>query len=175
MLEDSQNKRILFEDGVSLVDTSVYTKMILKGDEIPSSVKVVCGRDADKYKTVFGEDVVFDESTVRELQPPDHTSDDDSMDTLMSLLKSSPRMQNTDEYLIRLVKELEFFERTGNIKFLLAVNGMFKQFKETGVVWGVGRGSACASLVLFILEVHDVNPITFDIRFSELSKDIEDD
>lgn len=175
MLEDRQNSRILFEDGISLVDNTVLAKMILKGTEIPDTVKTIGGKDVDVFKTVFGTDLSFDENTDRSLQNPIHLNDEASFEQLVSLIRQSPRFVNDEKILDRLEKELEFFNRTGNIGFLLAVNRLFQKFKEDGVVWGIGRGSACASLVLYILGVHDIDPVKYDIRFSELSKDIEDD
>lgn len=175
MLEDRQNSRILFEDGVSLVDNTVLAKMILKGVEIPPTLKTIDGKAVDVFNTVFGVDLSFDETTDRELQAPEHLNDAASFERLVSLIKQSERFVVKEETLDRLEKELEFFSRTGNIGFLLAVQQLFQKFKDDGVVWGVGRGSACASMVLYILGVHDIDPVKYDIRFSELSKDIEDD
>lgn len=45
------------------------------------------------------------------------------------------------------------------------------RFKEKKIVWGVGRGSACSSLLLFLLGVHCVDPVKFDIPYQEFFHD----
>lgn len=40
-------------------------------------------------------------------------------------------------------------------------------FIANNVVYGIGRGSACASLVLFIIGLHKVDPIKYDININE--------
>jgi len=91
------------------------------------------------------------------------------------LVERSKRFDGTSEMLSRIEKELDFFTRTSNIRFLLSVVDLINKMKENNVVWGVGRGSCCASLVLYLLEVHDVNPLVYGINFSEMSKDLDDD
>jgi len=34
-------------------------------------------------------------------------------------------------------------------------------------LWGVGRGSSCASLVLHLINVHEVDPVRFNIPKEE--------
>lgn len=43
--------------------------------------------------------------------------------------------------------------------------------KDTKTLWGVGRGSSCASLVLFILGLHKVDPVRFNIPLEEFFHD----
>lgn len=175
MLDDRQNKRILLEDGTSLVGVDTLTKLILKQEEIPASIKVLGCSDTELYKLFYDTDVSFDDSTIPTLAIPDHMGDETTSEKLFDIIRSSPRYTGSEEQTNRLIRELEFFEKTSNIRFLLEVHALIKKFESSGIVWGVGRGSACASLVLFIMGVHDVDPILYDIRFSELTKDMDDD
>ena len=52
---------------------------------------------------------------------------------------------------------------------------LIDKFRNDGIVWGVGRGSSCASYVLFLLFVNDVDPVRFGINFSEMSKEVSND
>ena len=65
--------------------------------------------------------------------------------------------------------EIKYFEESYNILFLLKSYELIQSLKQTTVV-GVGRGSACASYVMFLLGMHDIDPIKYKIEFSELSK-----
>ena len=43
--------------------------------------------------------------------------------------------------------------------------------KKEGKVWGVGRGSSCASLVLHLIGVHEVDPVKYNIPLTEFFHD----
>ena len=56
-------------------------------------------------------------------------------------------------------------------EFVKTVIFIVDTFKEAGIVWGVGRGSSCASYILFLLGLHLVDPIKFDISMDEFFHD----
>ena len=43
-------------------------------------------------------------------------------------------------------------------------------FRENDIVWGVGRGSSVASYILYIIGVHKVNSILYDLDINEFLK-----
>ena len=45
---------------------------------------------------------------------------------------------------------------------------------DNGIVVGLGRGSSCASLVLHLLGLHAVDPVKYDIPFSEFTHEEEE-
>lgn len=45
------------------------------------------------------------------------------------------------------------------------------QLKLNKQLWGVGRGSSCASLVLHLIGVHEVDPVKYDIPMEEFYHD----
>lgn len=176
MLEDKTNKRILLNDGTSLVGVDTYVKELLKNKTSPEWAKVVECEDSRLYDFFYDKQISFDEDSYEDFfKPATHETTQDDVDTLMIVITNSDRYVGSDVQIHRMEKELDFFERTGNIPFLLKVYDLVNHFRESGIVWGVGRGSACASLILYILGVHDVDPLKYSIKFSELSKDVEDD
>lgn len=42
--------------------------------------------------------------------------------------------------------------------------------RENGQIWGVGRGSSVASFVLYLIGIHKVNPIEYDLDIKEFLK-----
>lgn len=42
-----------------------------------------------------------------------------------------------------------------------------EKLKQEGKVWGVGRGSSCASLILHLIGVHEVDPVKYNIPLTE--------
>ena len=70
----------------------------------------------------------------------------------------------------RIIEEMNYFKSTNNLCFLSKIVDLIDKFRQEGVVWGVGRGSSCASLVMYLLCITDVNPLEYDISFVEFSK-----
>lgn len=70
-------------------------------------------------------------------------------------------------YIDRLDQELREMERRDMFPFIQALIYVLDQFRQKDVVWGVGRGSACASLVLYLIGIHKVDPIKYDIPLEE--------
>jgi len=42
--------------------------------------------------------------------------------------------------------------------------------RDNNIVWGVGRGSSVASFVLFLMGVHKINSLYYDIPIEEFLK-----
>jgi DNA polymerase III alpha subunit len=73
----------------------------------------------------------------------------------------------TELAITRVARELEEFETRGLNELLRTIIYVLARFKETGQVFGVGRGSSCASFILFLLGLHVVDPIKFDVPLEE--------
>lgn len=73
----------------------------------------------------------------------------------------------TDEELQRVGHELLVFQRAGLMPVLSHLHYMIETFRKNNIVWGVGRGSAVASYVLYLLEVHDIDSLYYGLEFEE--------
>jgi len=65
----------------------------------------------------------------------------------------------------RLDYELSIIEKTGFASYLLIVQDFVNWAKEQNIVVGPGRGSAAGSLVAYLLNITDVDPIKYDLLF----------
>ena len=72
---------------------------------------------------------------------------------------------------IRLQNEYQEFKRRGMTMFLRTIIFIVREFRSKNVVWGVGRGSSCASYLLFRLGLHSVNPLKYKIPYTEFFHD----
>lgn len=160
--------RFLTKSGVSLLEIDQAAKKILHDGELPPHMKVEECIDVREYETLSGKKVVENcfEDIVEE---PDLAHGESEFDEVVGIIEKAPRFN--PKYIDRIEQELSFFDKTNNIKFLIRLDRMVKQFKEQNVVWGVGRGSSIASYVLYLLEVHDINPCVYGIPFYEMSKE----
>lgn len=150
-----------------------YATSILEGKIPPSSVRVDDEEEALSYAQLYGNYIFFN----GEEEPVRNESEIQSIP--YELFRDTQRCEEMVdlygvEFVDRLEEEIDYFNRTNNAEMVIRVADLVQRFKEEGVVWGVGRGSACASVLLYILEVHDIDPLKYNIPFSELSKEISD-
>ena len=73
--------------------------------------------------------------------------------------------EDKQTYVERVKKELSVLEQHNFCSYMLIVSDFIKQARANGVRIGPGRGSAAGSLVAFLLRIHDVNPITYNLLF----------
>jgi DNA polymerase-3 subunit alpha len=70
-----------------------------------------------------------------------------------------------DEVLKRLEYELSVIEKTGFASYFLIVQDFVNWAKEQRIVVGPGRGSAAGSIVAYLLNITDVDPLKNDLLF----------
>lgn len=163
-------QRILLPDGTSLMDEDEASRLILSLGELPSHVKVLPSADASVYELLYGVKVIHD-GDCPDVSPEYDVTDEDVLIMLESLRNSDRLVLDKEQGEERLEKELVYFREKGYLPFLAVMKKTVDEFKASGVVWGVGRGSSCACYVLYLLEVHDLNPVKYSIDFSEFSKE----
>ena len=79
-------------------------------------------------------------------------------------------MCKTEEETNRVSAELELFIQHGMLDVLFYLKYLVDTMREHNIVWGVGRGSSVASYVLFLLGVHKVNSIKYQLDIHEFLK-----
>jgi len=67
----------------------------------------------------------------------------------------------------RVQEELREFTERGMIPLLRYMCYLVDFMRKNGIVWGVGRGSSVASYVLYLIGVHKINSIQFDLDWRE--------
>jgi DNA polymerase III alpha subunit len=73
----------------------------------------------------------------------------------------------TDEQRNRVMDEIDAFEDRGMIPLLQWCKHFVDTCNENNIVWGVGRGSSVASFVLFLLGVHQVDSVKYNLDWQE--------
>ena len=73
----------------------------------------------------------------------------------------------TDEELQRAGEELLLFQQHDMLDLLVYLKYLVDTMRENNIVWGVGRGSSVASFVLFLIGVHKINSLYYDLPISE--------
>lgn len=74
---------------------------------------------------------------------------------------------STQEQLQRAGHELLLFQERGLFDLLKYLKYLVDTMKQNQVIWGVGRGSSVSSYVLYLLEVHRVDSMFYDLDPNE--------
>ena len=77
------------------------------------------------------------------------------------------RCPDETEECARVCTELYEFENRGMINLLRYMIYLVDFMRENDIVWGVGRGSSVASYVLYLIGVHRIDSIQFDLDWRE--------
>jgi DNA polymerase III alpha subunit len=73
----------------------------------------------------------------------------------------------TQEQIDRVNAELDAFENKEMIPLLQWTKHFVDTCNANGIVWGVGRGSSVASFVLFLLGVHQIDSVKYNLDWQE--------
>ena len=76
------------------------------------------------------------------------------------------RCQN-DEEKGRVQMEYDLFEKKKFIRVLQFLIYFVDTLRANNMVWGVGRGSSVASFCLFLIGVHKINPMLYNLDITE--------
>ena len=76
----------------------------------------------------------------------------------------------TQEEIDRVEMEFAMYEERDLLDVLRLMIFLIEFFRENDIVWGVGRGSSVASYVLYVIGVHKVNSIQYDLDINEFLK-----
>ena len=73
----------------------------------------------------------------------------------------------TEEQTNRVSEELEAFVKHGMYDLLHYLKYMVDTLEENNILWGVGRGSSVASYVLYLIGVHSIDSIKYNLDWQE--------
>ena len=68
---------------------------------------------------------------------------------------------------MRVQMEYSLFEQKKFIKVLQFLIYFVDTLRANNIVWGVGRGSSVASFCLFLIGVHKINPLLYNLDITE--------
>ncbi|NBR61026.1 MAG: hypothetical protein EBT86_05130 [Actinobacteria bacterium] len=72
-----------------------------------------------------------------------------------------------DENNIRITEELDEFKNRNMMDILRWLKYMVDICREKNIVWGVGRGSSVSSYVLYLIGVHKIDPIKYNLDWKD--------
>jgi DNA polymerase III alpha subunit len=94
--------------------------------------------------------------------PPEYLELDIAQHVL-DLCKTQEELQRVGEELL-LYQERDLFNLLRYLKYFVDT------MRKNNIVWGLGRGSSTASYILYLLGVHKINSIYYDLPIEEFLK-----
>jgi DNA polymerase III alpha subunit len=76
----------------------------------------------------------------------------------------------TDEELQRAGQELMLYQERDMFILLKYMKYLVDTMRENNIIWGVGRGSSVASFVLYLINIHRINSLHWDLQIEEFLK-----
>lgn len=81
----------------------------------------------------------------------------------------------TEAETARVVNELALFLQHDMIEVLVFLKYLVDFMRANNIVWGVGRGSSVASYCLYLIGIHKINSIHYNLDIKEFLKGDNDD
>ena len=136
---------MLVEPGVNLETASTYL------EQVPELVEYA-------FTDMTVEE--FDAMKQNSWHMPEEYKSLDIAEYILSLCDSDAKLQRCGEELL-LFQERNLFDLLRYLKYLVDT------LKSNNMIWGVGRGSSVASYVLYLLGVHRIDSMFYDLDTRE--------
>ena len=144
-MRDATIEGMLVEPGVTLETASAYLEQVPKLVEYAFTDMTVAEFDVMKQNS---------------WHMPDEYKELDIAEYILSLCDSDEKLQRCGEELL-LFQERNLFDLLRYLKYLVDT------LTSNNMIWGVGRGSSVASYVLYLLGVHRIDSMFYDLDPSE--------
>lgn len=125
----------------------------------------------------FQEKVAIDETVIdsQVWNIPDHYRSLSMGDIINHLMDRQDELIDPDDpsyerRLSRIHQEMVEYNRTDRLDVIKLMMYIVDELTKQGIVWGVGRGSSASSYVLYLIGVHDVDSVAYDLNFNDFMK-----
>lgn len=140
--------------GVTIAEELDIERMIYALEDPGQLITWIC--PADECQSIAD----YDHERQREWFMPDEYKGMDIAEHVLGLCDSQEQLQRAGEELL-MFQERGLFDLLRYLKYLVDV------MRDNRVIWGVGRGSSVASYVLYLLGVHRVDSMYYDLDPAE--------
>lgn len=135
-------------------ETVTFTDMFLDPNNLPQLIQY----QVDNLSTEE-----FDQKNQENWHMPEEYHKFDIAQFVLDQCKNEAELQRAGE-------ELLLFQERGMFVLLRYLKFLVDTMRKNNIVWGVGRGSSVASFVLFLLGVHKINSLYYDLSIDEFLK-----
>ena len=117
----------------------------------------------DSYHSINQTVEEFDRVLQANWRMPKEYKDMDIAEYVLGLCQQDHELQRVAQELL-LYQERDLFDLLRYLKYLVDT------LRKNNIVWGVGRGSSVASYVLFLIGVHKIDSLYYNLNIDEFLK-----
>jgi len=164
---DKYGQLILSEDDICeiyLKEPEKILKQVLTDSAItiPSVLEITSPRFNQCNNTEISV-IEFDAINQKVWHMPEEYKTLDIAKYVLDRCQNESELQRAGEELL-LFQERNMFELLKYLKYLVDI------MRKNNIVWGVGRGSSVSSFVLYLIGIHKINSLYFDLSIEEFLK-----
>ena len=137
-----------------LIDKPIHFDPILNLEKVPELIQ---------YVTSDQSIIEFDKEKQSDWFIPDNYKNFDIAKFVLEQCVDEAELQRAGEELL-LYQERDMFVLLRYLKYLVDT------MRANNIVWGVGRGSSVASFVLYLIGIHKINSLYYDLSIDEFLK-----
>jgi len=160
----------LFEDGSIEVEPSFVASLVLRGVPLEKINVTEMNEEVEKFNQ-FSQKKIGKKEKLEEISfkwsLPDHYKYMNVEEYLLNLSEKIVKDDLYEERLNRLAIEIELFKNLQLEDVLKVIIFVVDEFTRQKVTWGVGRGSSCSSYILYLIGLHDIDPVLYDIEIHD--------
>lgn len=146
--------KLIYNGNVNLID-----QILVENTQSIAQFKTVSNLNFKTYHELDVDISSFDSICQNDWFIPDEYK---NMDIEGFLVNQCPK-----EHYQRLIEELQEFRSRNMIPLLRVLKYVVDTLRQNNVLWGVGRGSSVASYVLYLLGVHKIDSIKYELDWHE--------
>jgi DNA polymerase III alpha subunit len=170
--------RIITDTGAMIAKHSLLLTLALEGERF-DHLPYAPHQDIDRYHKPNGTSKIArrwrddgipdapDLETFSWKTPEPYSTMDVSEECMHALVTKG---LDDEAYSTRLLSELARAEELEMFDFIRCLVWITDTLRSQGIPWGLGRGSSCASLIMFLLGINKVDPVRYDIPMEEFYK-----
>ena len=168
MYIDEFGQQILSDDDICnqyLINPEIKLKRVLVNNNIniPDILDIDVDTEFVKYQKPNLTLKEFDSLNQTDYYMPEEYK---TMDIALYVLNQC----TTDAELQRAGEELFLYQERNLFPLLRYLKYLVDTMRKHNIVWGVGRGSSVSSYVLYLLGIHRINSIHYDLSIDEFLK-----
>lgn len=164
--------RNLWFDGISEISPSNLESFLIKGFPIGSLAVTDITQEVKDYNK-FSDIKLSTKSNLtlsKEWVIPDKYKYLNIEKCILDLFDLIEKDSLYEKRVSRFEEEIELFVINDLYDILKVIIYILDTFKEKDIIWGVGRGSSCSSYIFYLMELHSVDCVLYDINIKDFIK-----
>lgn len=169
--------RILWYDGSISLDPDKIVEYILSGNSIDKDIySTSINHEISNFNKLNPNSKICVKELNEELDlswniPEEYKNIDIRQFIANKLLLETEKKLFSDEdieaRISRIDTEISLYEKYEIVEILKTLIYIVDTFNKHKMIWGTGRGSSCSSYLLYLIGLHDVDSVKYDLEVTE--------